>query len=203
MMVCCTELYLDERAFMEHAGSRDYLAAYGKVMTPGLQARPATTVCLGTPPAPVVEKILDPILRAKPEPMVDGCFLWRRPKTAAKDGSAVFISLDVASADPAMVAREAFPAALIEECTTFVAFQHPLRPDTVRILLVIPALTPQALSGLALVRAVRGEAHTSEANADQVKAAFTGVGLGHSIVVNQTEAVGYILHEKATEIHSI
>mmetsp|Transcript_35762 Transcript_35762/g.93806 ORF Transcript_35762/g.93806 Transcript_35762/m.93806 type:complete len:206 (-) Transcript_35762:321-938(-) len=26
-----TELYLDERAFMEHAGSRDYLEAYGQV----------------------------------------------------------------------------------------------------------------------------------------------------------------------------
>ncbi len=30
-----TEVYLDERAFMEHAGSKDYLDSYGRVMNPG------------------------------------------------------------------------------------------------------------------------------------------------------------------------
>ena len=34
VLVECTELYLDERAFNEHAGSRDYLAAYADAMSP-------------------------------------------------------------------------------------------------------------------------------------------------------------------------
>eukprot|EP00292_Cryptomonas_paramecium_P011635 CAMPEP_0113719592 /NCGR_PEP_ID=MMETSP0038_2-20120614/35920_1 /TAXON_ID=2898 /ORGANISM="Cryptomonas paramecium" /LENGTH=316 /DNA_ID=CAMNT_0000648021 /DNA_START=89 /DNA_END=1036 /DNA_ORIENTATION=+ /assembly_acc=CAM_ASM_000170 len=59
-----TELYLDERAFMEHAGSRDYLEAYGQVISPAMQGRAPVTVRLGTPVASVVDKILEPMLKA-------------------------------------------------------------------------------------------------------------------------------------------
>jgi hypothetical protein len=45
-----TEIYLDERAFMEHAGSSLHFS------TP-------ITIRLGTPPANLIEKILEPVLK--------------------------------------------------------------------------------------------------------------------------------------------
>lgn len=75
-----TELYLDERAFMEHAGSREYLQAYGKVMDPALvNAVPITMRC-GTPNESMVEKILDPILKEQVVSLPPGFSVWKRPR---------------------------------------------------------------------------------------------------------------------------
>ncbi|UKZ74774.1 hypothetical protein TrVFT333_002444 [Trichoderma virens FT-333] len=68
VMLEFTELYLDERAFYEHAGSKDYLDAYGEVMQPKLMNRQAT-VCVGSPTAQIKEKILDPMLKAISQPI--------------------------------------------------------------------------------------------------------------------------------------
>lgn len=91
-----TEVYLDEQAFMEHAGSKDYLAGYGKVMNPALFFKIPQTVRLGTPPAGIVEKILEPILKEIVCPAVDGAVVWKRP-TAPLNAASGTDSADSAS----------------------------------------------------------------------------------------------------------
>jgi hypothetical protein len=199
-----TELYLDERAFMEHAGSRDYLNGYAVVMDPALHYSTPRTMRLGTPPAGIIERILEPILHEVVAPLPEGCSVWQRPLSS--DGSAVFLSLDVAGGDDAASAAvaAALPSAFREHCTTCVAFAHPLRPHTTRLMCVLPSLPPlPVLACLAALEPARGEAHVTsgEEAAGVVRAALVAVGLG-AVIVNASESVGYILHAQAAAVHS-
>eukprot|EP00727_Mastigamoeba_balamuthi_P005606 m51a1_g1665 hypothetical protein (321) ;mRNA; f:380991-382045 len=170
----CTELYLDERAFNEHAQSRDYLAAYGGVMRPGLQDW-QRTVRLGTPPAQLVDRVLAPMLRETPEPLAEGCFLWRTPE-AAQVADALFVSLDVPAADAQAAGVAArLPREFREQCTTCLSFAHPLRERTARVI-------------------------GGEAAAQAACSALSAAGLG-AVFVNASEAVGYVLHPRATELN--
>ena len=81
-----TEVYLDERAFMEHAGSRDYLDGYAVVMNPKLNGgagRPLT-LQFGTPTHVIGHNILEVILHAEPRPLPSGCYVWRAPQLQAR-----------------------------------------------------------------------------------------------------------------------
>jgi hypothetical protein len=96
-----TEVYLDEAAFMEHSASRDYMDGYGVVMRPGLQLRPPRTLRWGTPTAMLIDKILDPILKATPLTLhhPPACTVWRTGTglmDAARAPPAALLSLDVA-----------------------------------------------------------------------------------------------------------
>ena len=78
-----TEVYLDERAFMEHAGSRDYLDGYAVVMNPRLNGgagRPLT-LQFGTT---IGHNILEVILHAEPRSVHSGCYVWRAPRHEAQ-----------------------------------------------------------------------------------------------------------------------
>lgn len=95
---------------MEHAGSRDYLDGYAVVMDPALNqpGRPPQTLRVGTPPASMVEKILEPVLRERVRPLLGPkCAVWRPEAVAAAQqaaaaaadspggaAAAVFLSLD-------------------------------------------------------------------------------------------------------------
>jgi hypothetical protein len=122
----CTELYLDERAFNEHAGSRDYLAAYGAVMDPSLRVR-HHTMRLGTPTANLVEKVLESMLREDVAPLVENAYIWRPP--TAKATGAVMISLDLSVTEGHSPVNQ-IAARGPKEAIVSIAFQHPLRSDT-------------------------------------------------------------------------
>ena len=92
VMLECTEIYLDERSFYEHAGSKDYLQAYGEVMTPGLQNN-QITIRLGTPTDDIVDKILEPMLKERVESFPETCTLWQNPATSPQ--SAMLLAMDV------------------------------------------------------------------------------------------------------------
>lgn len=195
VMVECTELYLDERAFYQHAGSRDYLAAYGTVMQPELMNTPARTVGLGTPPASVVERVLDPMLHQIAVPNGKGCVIWQCPKMTE---TAVFLSLDIPANGKANDILASLPPSLLERCSSLVSFPHPLRDDTARVLCVLTSLpNPQLLACIAALNPVRGEAHVESGIAERLHDLLAQVGLGF-VTVNATEAVGYVLHDKAT-----
>jgi hypothetical protein len=144
---------------------------------------------------------------------------------------AVFLSLDVqhdASADAgggecamdvdddastaaAAAVAASLPSAFREHCTTCVAFAHPLRAATTRVMCVLPALPPPPLLAAlaAALRPCRGEAHITaccEANqADAVaaaRAALCAAGL-HAVTVNATESAGYALHTRAADLTAI
>jgi hypothetical protein len=85
VMLEFTELYLDQRSFYEHAGSKEYLDAYGEVMKPGLLNR-QVTIGLGTPTTEMEEKILKHMLKERVEPIPTHCTLWKRPRAAYKSG---------------------------------------------------------------------------------------------------------------------
>jgi len=79
--------------------SRDYLDGYGTVMKPGLAFTPPVTLRLGTPAATIVDKILEPMLKERVQPLVGKCFVWRGapPSSAAATTSSVtsvFASLE-------------------------------------------------------------------------------------------------------------
>jgi hypothetical protein len=59
-----TEVYLDTRAFVDHALSRDYQAAYGVLMQPHRNLA-VHTVVSGTPTAAVWDRVLEPSLKAR------------------------------------------------------------------------------------------------------------------------------------------
>ena len=182
VMVELTELYMDERAFMEHVGSRDYLNAYGVVMKPSLMLGKPRTLRLGTPPASVIDKILEPMLQETAVPLREDCHLWVRPESQPdQEGAsfnpqhAVFLAFDVPSQRDEQQPPPPPPLLLLlskqfqAACSTLVSFPHPHRPDTTRFMCVLPSLISSSsssreaavsilaeLTGLGLIR---GEAH--------------------------------------------
>ena len=62
-VVSLSEVYLDSRAFYEHADSPDYLKSYGVVMEANRSLK-ATSRCLGTPTDHMFQTVLSPYLQA-------------------------------------------------------------------------------------------------------------------------------------------
>ncbi|KDO20859.1 hypothetical protein SPRG_14090 [Saprolegnia parasitica CBS 223.65] len=190
-----TEVYLDERAFIEHAGSRDYLDAYGRIMDPACMLGAPTTMRLGDPVESVVA-ILEPILKERVAPMDPRLSLWRAPTSTERPA---FVSLDFATCDPAQVAVPPLWAAL---CTTCVVFQHPVCDGRTRLLSVL-AHAPDlaALQSVAALAPVAGQVHVDGPPEDMV-ALLEAAGLSSIIEVNG-EAVGHVLHERAPELRAV
>lgn len=100
-----TEVYLDSRAFVDHASSRDYLAAYGVLMQPHRNLS-VHTVVAGTPTDAVWDRVLEPALKARraaePERLNLCCESWRDAAADAAAGGYVLLDMtfpDGASAD--------------------------------------------------------------------------------------------------------
>lgn len=202
-MVECTELYLDGRAFSEHAGSRDYLSAYGAVMQPSLQHGRPTTLRFGTPPEAVVSGILGPMLNEHPTPVPDSCVLFRVPQSAGGGGASAFVSLDV----PAVAAAEVVgkvPKDVFGNCTTLLAYPHPLRANSVRLACAMPAESVHLLSELlSSVNPSAGEIHSAAGEAaSKLQEAVAAAGFANVVTVNATSAVGYVLHQRASDLHT-
>lgn len=157
-----TEVYLDERAFMEHAGSRDYLNGYGVVMDPALHYHVPQTLRTGDPPATIVTNILEPILKEKVAQLPEKAFVWQysfqRPTEEASkadvdpreqnlQSNAFLMSMDISMNSDVPPEEEGqsivcnLPDTFREACSTCVAFAHPMRVDRGggwRLLCVIP-----------------------------------------------------------------
>ncbi|KAI5457709.1 hypothetical protein BGZ63DRAFT_393555 [Mariannaea sp. PMI_226] len=197
VMLEFTELYLDERAFFEHAGSRDYLDAYGLVMQPGLLNKQAT-VRIGFPTAEITEKILEPMLKAKHEPIPSSCHLWRAPvSTRAGDGG-VFLSMDATGSVDSVASS--LPRSLREASTTCVAFAHPLQKDRIRVLVVLPELPSiEALQVLSGALVDRVEVHCQEKHVEVIGQMIMSLQLNDFVAIRATQS-GYALHEKAQSV---
>jgi hypothetical protein len=204
-----TEVYLDERAFVEHSGSRDYLDGYGAVMDPAHQlgGHLPRTIRIGSPTTFIVEKILEPALKEEPQPLVAGCAVWdaTQATAAAPGAAAVFLSMDTA------LSPEAAAAALQGEfraaCCTLVTFVHPLREGVTRILAVLPQLPslPVLARAAEALLPLRGAAHVTgadDAAVADVASVLVASGLG-SLVVNGRPHTGYVLHRCAGEIRRL
>jgi hypothetical protein len=207
VMLEFTELYLDERAFMEHAGSREYLDGYGIVMKLQLQTRVPTTIRCGTPNDSMIEKILDPILKEVVIPQYGQCMVWNTPAIVQHP---VMMSLDLQSSVPsteteAASIAEALPQSLITSCAVCLVYPHPLRSESIRVFCVFPTLpsTP-ILSHLSSLRPIRCEVHTTadEANTDRLceELITSGLGMAH---INKGLSSGYILHPLAASLRTI
>lgn len=189
-----TEVYLDERAFMEHAGSPDYLKGYGLVMNPALLNRPATTLRFGTPNASITEKILEPILREQVMSLPSDYTVWQTP--TSKSEYSYILSLDIIS-DSFPVLPDALKASLV----WCICFPHPHRDNVKRIMAAfseIPAIS--GLKKLAELNPLRGELHLDpshdEAIVKKTRDALVSGNL-KNVTINASRAVGYILHQKA------
>jgi hypothetical protein len=205
-----TEVYLDERAFMEHAGSREYLDGYSVVMNPAMHNRTPQTTRLGTPSDNIIETILEPVLHENVAPLCDGCTIWRKPETVT---SSTFLSLDFTLSEHCSSVDEAvatLPKDFKTECISCVAFSHPLRENTVRLMCVLPHVpSVEALGSLASVRPARGEVYvtpcapgeSTDSTVEDFRAMLQQVGLSEVILVLSKSAVaGYVLHEKVCEL---
>lgn len=200
VMLEFTELYLDQRSFYEHAGSRDYLEAYGEVLKPGLMNR-QVTIRMGAPTAEIVDKILAPMLKEKVEPIPGGCTLWRQPD--AKDpADGTLISLSV----PGTVERatQNMPTILLEESSTCLAFPHPLKSDRVRVICFLTALPDaEMLVSLSVGLQPMGiEVYCTEAQEGRMAGVLRLASLGNLATINTTGS-GYVIHDKAHEIHEV
>ena len=192
VMLEFTELYLDQRSFYEHAGSRDYLNAYGEVMMPGLQQR-QVTVRLGTPTAEIEEKILKPMLKERVQPIQAPCKLWTKPEATC--GSGILLALDV-SGDADQVTFS-LPPKLCDESTTCVVLPHPFREGRVRVLCVLQNMPDKnILEGLAALQLNGIEAHCEESNQEQLQEILKSASLDH-ITTTTTNHCGYLIHSQA------
>lgn len=202
-----TEVYLDERAFMEHTGSRDFLDAYGRVMEPRLQNKRPVTLRAGTPSLKLLDTILEPILQAVDIPLLDGCTVWKGPPPSLQSGFPLLLSLDFDGQPDAGRGPLALPTELTLHCTTAVLFAHPLRPGTLRLLLVLVLplqSSTSLLAPLAALHPARGEAHVTrgdEAAIERVRASLIESGL-EAVTLNGGEFVGYALHERVAELRA-
>lgn len=192
-----TEVYLDERAFMEHAGSKDYLKAYGLVMSPALMNRPPTTLRFGTPRASMIEKILEPVLKEVVMPLLPGCSVWRdQPKHVAD--TALLLSVDVNRSQTAMLSET-----LKSETVWCVCYDHPFREGITRWMMVFADVPSNAAwRDLASLNVIRGEIQTKSKTPQTthtVQSAMDAHGLS-TIQINAGEAVGYLLHDKSAAL---
>ena len=213
-----TEVYLDERAFVEHGGSRDFLDGHALVMNPALLgSRRPCTLQFGTPNAGIVERILEPVLQAAATPLEGDCRVWRPSAvvvtvpdiesgdTSASNSSsaqqAVFLSLDAGFGIRPADATAALPTAFREACSTLAVFDHPMRVGTSRLLAVLPY--PPTATVLADVdqslHVVRGQIHSLGLTQDTLAALVEAAGLDGRVIVN-SEFAGYVLHAQASEL---
>jgi hypothetical protein len=213
-----TEVYLDERAFVQHGGSRDFLDGHALVMNPALLGgRRPCTLQFGTPNDGIVERILEPVLQAVATPLEGDCRVWRPSAVVMTDpgidsddtstsGSsgvhhAVFLSLDAGSGIRPADATAALPTSFRESCSTLAIFEHPLRIGTTRLLAVLP--TPPTSAVLADVdqslHIVRGQIHSLGLSQDTLTALVEAACLNERVIVN-SEFSGYVLHAKASEL---
>lgn len=197
VMVECTEVYLDERAFFEHAGSRDYLKAYGDVMAPGLMNR-TTTVRLGRPTEYIVEKILGPMLKERVEPLVGDCTVWRPMRDAVLGKNVMILSSNAVGLVDDVALK--VPRGLVELSTSHVVFAHPLRDGRVRVMCVLSDL-PDAgtFDGLAALPLEGLEVHCEDTHREHVLELLGSVLPNVACHVSPLQA-GYVLHEKAGQL---
>ena len=204
----CTELYLDERAFMQHCGSRDYLDAYGLVVQPRLMDKQPTTLRFGNPPAKLCEQVLDSMLKAEEVKVPEPGFVWRTPMAAAEDSTALLLSCDFTAHASAAAVLSGLEAEWLDQCSACVSFVHPLREDgTIRLLCVLATLPRSGFRTLAALKPIRGEVHAralhgGDAGEQGVRAELDAAGLSH-ISVNATRCVGHILHQKAGQLQAL
>jgi hypothetical protein len=210
-----TEVYLDERAFVEHGGSRDFLDGHALVTNPALLGgRRPHTLQFGTPNAGVVTRILEPVLRAEPTPLEGDCRVWRPSAVATVRGidfgdgagssiaqRAVFLSLDAGPGMRPADAAAALPAEFREACSTLAVFEHPLRVGTSRLLAVLPAPpTPAVLVQVdKSLHVARGQIHSLGLTQDALTTLVEASCLDGRVIVN-SEFAGYVLHAKASEL---
>jgi hypothetical protein len=199
VMMEFTELYLDERSFYEHAGSRDYLDAYGEVLAPGLMNK-QVTIRMGTPTAEITDKILAPMLKEKVEPVPTGGILWRQPES--QTGSGVLLALSVTGSADEISTK--IPKRLRDHASTCLAFPHPLAEDRARVLCFLPSFpSSEVLRELVHSLWIRGlEVQCKQAERDEIVKTLEQAGLG-SLTPVDTDASGYAVHERAGEIKEV
>lgn len=194
-----TELYLDEKGFMEHAGSRDYLDGYAVVMRPELVFSTPRTVRIGSPTAMLQEKILEPILKEEVASLPKGCLLWS-PRSSE---GPVVIMLSMDTPLEPDVASSVIPSSFREQCWTLVCFKHPLRDDVSSRVMCVFRPSAAILMDLAgVLPIVRAEAFAPGASASQVegvRAMFLAARL-ENVSVNNSRCVGYVLHPRVAEL---
>ena len=97
----CTEIYLDNRAFFNHSASMDYQDAYWVLMQP-YRSLASHVVVAGSPSAGVWDRVLEPSLKARraegDERLVLCQHQWRHVSTTSKY---VLLDLDFDDAEAA------------------------------------------------------------------------------------------------------
>ncbi|KAI8914764.1 hypothetical protein DFJ77DRAFT_32718 [Powellomyces hirtus] len=170
-----------------------------KRMVPGMANGAPTTIRMGTPPESMVDRILEPMLRAIPATSKSGETALKRPSVATSTACMISLDLDAVSST----------AAFVELCgaTTFVFFPHPVRATGMTRLMVIVPELPSAdilapiLGGLRILRGEVFMPQGSAADLDTVKTTLARADLGELVVVNIGDSVGYVLHDRAVELH--
>lgn len=215
-----TEIYLDERAFMEHAGSRDYLDGYAVVMNPSLHYTVPTTIRMGTPSQYLIESILEPVLKDIPVTLPAKCKVWS--PTIVPVRFPMFLSFDIAQEDESISVEtlvHSFSEEFISYCTTLTLIPHPLRTSCFRLMCIFPSFPTQSLwEELARLPILRGEIFCKDGVEKEVKDGEEPTEMNdqrskvftileelqwtEKIVYNHSLAVGYILHPKAQDIQS-
>mmetsp|Transcript_12331 Transcript_12331/g.16945 ORF Transcript_12331/g.16945 Transcript_12331/m.16945 type:complete len:361 (+) Transcript_12331:16-1098(+) len=209
-----TEVYLDERAFMEHAGSRDYLDGYAVVTNPAMHNKTPITLRLGTPPNRLIETILEPVLKEDVRTMPEKALLWNKPTTSTTATDIItsqFWALDFATLGRSLEEVLAtVPDSMKAKATTTAMFFHPHRDDIVRVMMVLPQIPcAETIQMLTTASPVRGEVHIMRGmEVDESPMVEDLRGVLHSfgldvVLVNSSLCVGYVLHEKAMELSQI
>ncbi|EPZ32434.1 hypothetical protein ROZALSC1DRAFT_27441 [Rozella allomycis CSF55] len=191
-----TELYLDERAFMQHAGSRDYLDAYGTVMSPGLSNRIPTTLRFGNPTQDMIEKILEPMLREQVTCLSSDSTIWNQPGRFSKDHFVVSVDYESVMFDSYV-----FSSMYQNECVWSVRFRHPIRDNVTRLMTLLiwdEEKSTHLFKEITDANPIQGEIYA--ANEELEKKIQLFLHGNTKLVVNNDRKAGYLLHAKVSEL---
>jgi hypothetical protein len=168
------------------------------VMSPGLCNRVPTTLRFGDPSESLIEKVLEPFLKENVVPLVTNSSVWKQPSSMSK--SHFLISVDFQSSS---LKTFEFSKQLQDTCVWCLRYEHPIRKDISRLMVMFPLLDHFSLNffkSLPSLKPTQGEIHVSnEDAANELKQILNGEGLSF-INVNATRSVGYLLHEKLVDL---
>lgn len=199
VVIECTELYLGREAFYDHVGSTDYLDAYEGVMQPYLQNRQCT-FRFGDPAPDITEKILQPMLKETAISVTQSCCLWRSPLMDAKNPTLLSLNFEQPEVDRAAVAR-ALTDVLGDQYISCISFPHPCHHGIMRLLcLSLGLLTRSVLEKIGTLQVVSGEVFCDDSSTQSVRRLAQQVDLGRKLPVNESEHVGYWLHDRVFEL---
>lgn len=129
VVIDLTELYLDNRSFIDHVGSKDYMEGYSVLMSPHRSLQPYSAVT-GTPTPGCWEKVLEPVLKARrANSRLEGLTVRLHSQAATATTTSVSQTVSSSTSSTSTASIVASESSLVDPYV-FLEFDVPIPPVT-------------------------------------------------------------------------